>query len=74
MVETENHVVDLKPCPFCGGTAYFRNPIPNGTFSTMIVECKRCGASPYAMDVYKGNSIEDKRKAIAAVWNRRTNC
>lgn len=62
---------DLKACPFCGGKAYFRNPVPDGAFDTMIIECKSCGASPYAINVYNGESTDKKRNAIARFWNRR---
>ncbi len=61
----------LERCPFCGGEAYFRTPEHAGTFDVMAVECKRCGASPYAIQVYSGNTIELKPAALAKFWNRR---
>ena len=44
----------LKPCPFCGGKAYYRTPthLKGTAFDVMTVECKQCGASPYAVEVY----------------------
>ena len=64
----------LKPCPFCGGKAYYRTPQhQKGTaFDIMMVECKSCGASPYAVSTYEYNKIEDKCANIAERWNRRT--
>lgn len=63
--------IKLKPCPFCGGEAYYRTPIHKGCEVIMMVECKHCGASPYAAylsDVWG----EDKwKEAIAEMWNRR---
>lgn len=62
----------LKPCPFCGGEAYFRKRNINGSaFDMMLVECKNCGASPYAISVYMYDTKENKRAAIAEKWNRR---
>lgn len=48
--------IKLKPCPFCGGEAYYRTPthLKGTAFDVMTVECKQCGASPYAVEVYDG--------------------
>ena len=68
-------MLDLKPCPFCGGEPYFLKPRhENGTaFDTMMIECKHCGAIPYGVSVYNGEKEEDKKAAIAKFWNRRSN-
>lgn len=65
--------VKLKSCPFCGGEAYYRTPthLKGTAFDVMMVECKQCGASPYAVEVYENDTEENKRKAIAEFWNRR---
>ena len=65
--------IKLKPCPFCGGKAYYRTPthLKGTAFDVMTVECKQCGASPYAVEVYEYDTEENKRKAIAEFWNRR---
>lgn len=62
-------MIELKPCPFCGGTAYlFVN-------EGVRVICPTCGASTKILiDAmgYKsvlGNSVESVIKA----WNRRAN-
>lgn len=38
----------LKPCPFCGGEAYYLTPnkVKNSAFVSVGVECKKCGAIP----------------------------
>ena len=67
-------MLDLKPCPFCGGEPYFLKPRhEKGTaFDTMMIECKHCGALPYGVSVYDGKKEEDKKAAIAKLLNRRT--
>lgn len=78
-------MIELKPCPFCGGKAEF-DQIARGTadnFSAKLdfeIRCKKCGAT--APDAYGYIAInlssngelnvwhDDKSKAIAA-WNRR---
>ena len=67
-------IVPLEPCPFCGGEPYFRTPIHNkGTaFDMMIIECIKCGAQPYAVNVYQFETDEEKQKAVAKQWNRRS--
>lgn len=68
-------MIDLNPCPFCGGEPYFLKPRhEKGTaFDTMMIECKHCGALPYGVSVYDGKKEEDKKAAIAKFWNRRSN-
>lgn len=65
--------VKLKSCPFCGGEAYYRTPthLKGTAFDVMMVECKQCGASPYAVEVYENDTEENKRKTISEFWNRR---
>ena len=51
---------DLKPCPFCGGAAYFER---TGTRrQSCIVACSDCGARHESSD-------EDERSGQS--WNRR---
>ena len=63
----------LKPCPFCGGEAYYRKPYKqSGTaFVAVSVECKSCGAAPYMIMVYEFATEAHKKAAIARCWNRR---
>lgn len=64
---------ELKPCPFCGGEAYFRTPmkIKETAFCSVSAECKRCGASPFATMVYESESDEYKKSVAIKHWNRR---
>ena len=41
-------------------------------FSELSIECRRCGATPYTLEMYGNRSNEEKKKALAEVWNRRT--
>ena len=64
---------ELKLCPFCGGEAYLRAPekITGTAFCSVSVECKRCGASPFATMVYAFADDTDKKRAAVKAWNRR---
>lgn len=57
-------MIDLKPCPFCGGKAkivthFFYNLMP-----TYGVECICCGA--------KSSQFNDTEERAAEKWNLRT--
>ena len=64
---------EIKPCPFCGGEAYYRTPQhEKGTaFDVCMIECKQCGATPYGISVYENETDENKKASIARFWNRR---
>lgn len=66
-------VQQLKSCPFCGGEPYYRKPehLSKTAFDVMRIECKKCGATPYAVEVYEGKTETEKRETIARFWNRR---
>lgn len=53
---------ELKPCPFCGGKAYFVLML-NIHMELNTIKCERCGASigPLRMG----------RAGVANMWNRR---
>ena len=62
----------LKQCPFCGGEAYYVTPKSvNSAFVSVGVECKKCGANPYSVLVYRFETDLNKKAAIAELWNRR---
>lgn len=63
----------LRPCPFCGGDAYFMQLERAGTFDVMMIECRKCGAAPYAVQVDQIADEKDKRAALVKLWNRRAN-
>ena len=57
---------DIRPCPFCGGTAkaVAMTPLPDARMPFMHVECQQCGASgPTAAGVDPARAIQ--------FWNRR---
>lgn len=53
-----SNLVELKPCPFCGGVAYFDSGV-----GEYWVRCGSCGASS-RLNNFPENAIDD--------WNRRT--
>lgn len=67
--------IKLKPCPFCGGEAYYRKPvdIEGSAFVGVGVECKQCGAYPFSTMIYEGESEQRKKAVAAKFWNRRAN-
>ena len=61
-------MIELKPCPFCGGNAeYFEERIfiMNNAF-LMGVKCKNCGGAYF--DANKNHCPND----VFKTWNRRT--
>lgn len=55
-------MADLKPCPFCGGTAEIRMQRLQGTYPVPVVSCDGCGALV---------AVGDTPKKTTAAWNRR---
>ena len=56
-------MLDLKPCPFCGGAAKLAVvPFPSG--DRYRVCCTDCGATTWPRIIESRNAIE--------AWNRRT--
>ena len=72
---------ELKPCPFCGGTARFEKILVKSNVGCDVyawhVVCYDCGVKTFA----KGDEairddkgirlIEDGRQEAIAAWNRR---
>lgn len=56
-------MLDLKPCPFCGGEASLAVVTTTGV-DRYRVYCPACGVTTWPR-------FKESRKAIAA-WNRRT--
>lgn len=77
----------LKPCPFCGGEAAFKQTSygtkgPSSAMLGFIIQCKVCKVlvpkpgSYVALDLTeKGefNIWHDDRDMVIAAWNRREN-
>ena len=62
-MDVREKLVDLKPCPFCGGEADVIEHLFHGLDSSYGLQCKKCKAETYQF--YKS-----KEKAIEA-WNHR---
>lgn len=62
----QKSVIELKPCPFCGGTAKIRHDYDGNGYS--YVECEKCHMkSTRFMRLFERSSDE----AAKAFWNRR---
>ena len=57
-------MVELKPCPFCGGNAVYNK-------KKVLIECERCKATIYGHKFFKRNT--NYRFWLAGLWNRRVN-
>ena len=62
--------IDLKPCPFCGGTKLkvYTYYYDDGDCEVSIA-CKSCGAK--VTDQMSYSSKEEAKAATAEIWNRR---
>jgi Lar family restriction alleviation protein len=56
-------MLDLKPCPFCGGAAHFDHDDNGWNW----IECADCGASTNA----RVSAMDDCKPLLAEQWNRR---
>lgn len=64
---------NLKPCPFCGGEAKFRNECHNDLLIA-CVKCTDCLASTYAnSNSYHGRTLDELEEMVIKAWNRRAN-
>lgn len=66
-------MTELKPCPFCGGRARLvRLGHQNGTaFDDWGIECVKCGAMPWAFEMFQCRTQEEVHETCAERWNRR---
>ena len=70
-----SRMVELKPCPFCGGKAklfpctYGRE----GVFHSYVVRCTECKGStkPVATEDLNPDLSGDDANTAARLWNRR---
>lgn len=69
VIETWNNFEKLKPCPFCGGTAYLGGEHEDSDMTGYYVECTKCDVIMGGM-CWNGGSFSTKEEAIKA-WNRR---
>lgn len=57
---------ELKPCPFCGGSAEYRNDGMTG-----YVQCQNCLARNDSVYSWRD---ENWKEEVAGYWNSRTQC
>lgn len=62
-------MIELKPCPFCGGKAEKKGQSYTGENYVFIL-CSRCGASGPIMTT-KQPRIKDEDNPAIEAWNRR---
>ena len=62
-MDVREKLIDLKPCPFCGGEADVIEHLFHRLDSSYGLQCKKCKAETYQF-------YESEEKAIEA-WNRR---
>ena len=55
---------DLKPCPFCGGSASIVKVTRHCVNNLVVTKCDLCGASTKTFS-------EEKPERAAMAWNRR---
>ena len=59
---------ELKPCPFCGGAAYFTASV-NGS-NMIYAGCSPCGIAVKAQLIYEPSGWKPT-KDVCAIWNQR---
>ena len=75
LVEEENEMSDVKPCPFCGSTSVSTRE--GTTFRWWLAECNECGATAgeaRRQTLGEGTNEEWDNQARADAlerWNRR---
>lgn len=70
---------ELKPCPFCGGEACFKDgePITYGRYEVLVI-CKKCSASVvgvatinFRTEHKSCNGYNLAKEQATKAWNRR---
>lgn len=66
-------MIELQPCPFCGGAARFGRCAPeeveNADDGAEYIECENCGAATALVFP----CMDDAKPALAGRWNKRHN-
>ena len=67
-------MMELRPCPFCGGEAKLKKGFPgrqNGR-KQALVQCRACGCRTPMFYQYEYESVSDVYAHAVEAWNRRT--
>jgi hypothetical protein len=68
-----SNLVELKPCPFCGGEANFSLGFAGMSPVVSCVECNISITCHPIFNKYNGDYMKDKTfEKIKALWNRRS--
>ena len=70
----EQKLVELKPCPFCGGKAVMKKGFPQtqskgGT--QRLIQCSKCGCRTVLFRQNDFESWKDNEQACINAWNKR---
>ena len=72
-------MIDLKPCPFCGGKVELDNhrsfeDFAGNSFTNYIsiIECKECGIAMKRYPKFGYGTTDEQRKDLIDSWNKRT--
>lgn len=69
-------MIELKPCPFCGGNAKldYDTHLGHGEkYNVYFVKCKECGARGGRFDDFYGTPKENAITDAIMAWNKREN-
>ena len=61
-------MAELKPCPFCGGKAEYKNEEREGRSDISYVFCENCGARG---EYFLVNDVYSSKDYAIEAWNRR---
>jgi hypothetical protein len=62
----------LKPCPFCGGSAFWQSEHERDGFGLFwAIRCGGCGNGTQQHYVSHGNDCPEFRDEVRAAWNQR---
>ena len=62
--------IELKPCPFCGGTAKLYREQGIGGYFGSVIRCEDCGAKAAWKQISYTTACDHE---AAEAWNRRAN-
>ena len=70
LLNQNNPVSALKPCPFCGSLAVYDKPSRGWGW---WVRCSQCNVDMFGIDETDVQNDDAQKEAVADTWNRRQN-